>query len=155
MTEYMGSPGDNWAGSNTTESEASLNAAYGIFDEARWRRVGASDDDVARLRDAHGALSPEEQGAEGRALASAPDDEIAQALADGRDRFSYVAADFAGQTIKAVLETVGDDPAAARSALEAERAGQQRVTLVSALEEIAASDEDDDDSDDADDADES
>jgi hypothetical protein len=36
-----------------------------------------------------------------------------------------------------VLAWVGDDPARARAALEAERAGRQRTTLVAELERLA------------------
>lgn len=43
-----------------------------------------------------------------------------------------------GGTISEVLDWVGDDPDRAQTALEAERAGQNRSTLISQLETIAA-----------------
>ncbi len=49
---------------------------------------------------------------------------------------SAVAAD--EMTAAQVLEQVGSDPAKARSALDAERAGKQRVTLLRDLERLSA-----------------
>jgi hypothetical protein len=42
-------------------------------------------------------------------------------------------------TVQEVLDWVGNDPASARAALDKERAGQNRATLTSKLEAIAAS----------------
>lgn len=41
-------------------------------------------------------------------------------------------------TVQDVLDWVGDDPARAQEALDAEQAGQQRSTLIAQLESIAA-----------------
>lgn len=41
-------------------------------------------------------------------------------------------------TVKAILAEVGDDPAKAAEALETEKAGENRATLVKKLEAIAA-----------------
>jgi hypothetical protein len=45
-----------------------------------------------------------------------------------------------GRTVDEVLADVGDDPDAARAALDAERAGRNRVSLVKKLTEIAEAD---------------
>ncbi len=45
---------------------------------------------------------------------------------------------FADGTIPQVLDTVGDDPVKAAAALEAERAGKKRSTLVDRLSDVIA-----------------
>jgi hypothetical protein len=52
-----------------------------------------------------------------------------------------MSADVPQGTIAEVLAWVGDDPGRARAALDAERAGQNRSTLINQLEAIAVSEE--------------
>lgn len=52
------------------------------FNEGRWRRIGANDEQIARLRDEHSAKSYEERVASNTAMASKPDSELAVSLED-------------------------------------------------------------------------
>lgn len=65
----------------------------------------------------------------------------AQRQAAERDRARAEMDDAAEDNVKQVLARVGDDPALARAALEAEsKRDRQRTSLVSKLEQIAAQD---------------
>lgn len=146
-TGYTGGPGDNFghpAVIDTTSSEQLTNAVYAQFDEARWRRVGATDDEVVKLAASHARSKPEKQLSEGKRLASQPDSVLADELAGARGRWGTgeeTAADneedWSG-TISDVLDKVGEDKTKAASALDFEEEHKNRVSLVAALEEIIA-----------------
>lgn len=147
----MGGPGDNFqphpAVNDTTSSEQLTNAVYAAFDEARWRRVGATDDEVVRLAASHARRKPEKQAAEGRRLAEQPDGVLAEELAEARIRWGTdktddetsedeaTEEDWSG-TIAEVLDKVGDDKDKATAALDFEEEHKGRVSLIAALEEI-------------------
>lgn len=70
---------------------------------------------------------------------TAPDNALTEDLERLTDAGALVAPDAAGPaTVEEILAEVGDDQAAAAAALDLERAGKNRKTLVEALEKIAA-----------------
>lgn len=138
LPSYTGGPGDNFG---LSASEQTTNAAYAAFDEGRWRRVGADDDAVERLRLRHEALSAEEQAEEGKRLASVHDDDLKAELENGTEDNPY------DGTVEEVKALVGDDPARAAAALSYEREGKNRVSLINHLQNVAGTDADDSDED--------
>lgn len=101
----------------------------------RWKRAGASDDQLLALAEAHANLGEDQQQSEGRRIDGVSDYDLAAELAG--DRRADVAPDPADGTVAQVLEQVGDDPDLAREALDAESGKDKpRATLVSKLEAI-------------------
>jgi len=138
--EYQGDPGNNFSPQqDPTSSLSQTNAVVGAFDEARWRRVGADDEDIAVLAEIHDNRSEEEKVAEGQRLSSQPDTVLFAELEDleipeyaGEDGETV---DYSG-TVAEVLDRVGNNPQRAKDALAYEEANKNRVRLVAALESI-------------------
>jgi hypothetical protein len=94
-----------------------------------WEPVGEPADDPLPLQ---AALEAENEAARREELIDAQLARVTEA--------AKAAAGGDGRTVDEVLADVGDDPDAARAALDVERAGKGRVSLVKKLTEIAAAD---------------
>ena len=122
------------------ESNDITNAVYGDFAEARWTRVGASEGELAFLKEAHDARTLDEQGAEGKRVAGLHDDNLKAELNVFRAAGGDPASSPYNGTVAEVKDHVGDDAAMAAEALafEASPFGKGRTSLVGHLEKIGS-----------------
>ena len=105
------------------------------FRDDRWRRVGASEEEIAVLAGEWDLMSPGAQEVEGTGIDSISDGMLAVVLEQRREADPQLVAG----SIAEVLDQVGTDPAKARLAITAEEAtAKPRSTLIAKLEEIAA-----------------
>lgn len=118
------------------------------FPDERLRRVGATDDELQTLFDAHQRRSIDNRVSMNDWIRSHHDDDVRALLDDWRSKHGDKAevqavadAPDTSQPISAVLEEVGDDPQKAAAAAAAERSGQNRTTLLAQLDKIASSGE--------------
>ena len=125
------------------ETVAQTNAAYAEFPEARWRTVGADDNEIDRLRTAHEGRTSAEQAAEGMRVSSLSNGDLTEELEVVRDAGDDPAESEYNGTVAEVKDLVDDDPEEARRALRFEKSpfGKGRTTLIRYLQEIVDSDD--------------
>lgn len=107
------------------------------FRHDRWKRAGATDEQLLALSEQHLTLDVAGQEAEGRRIDGVSDYDLADELA-GRRRAEEAPNPAEGK-VQDVLDQVGTDPGLAQAALDAENASEKpRTTLVSKLQAIVA-----------------
>ena len=119
------------------------NAAYSEFPEARWRTVGADDNEIELLRKAHEGRDSAEQAAEGMRVGSLSNGDLEEELEVVRDAGDDPAESEYNGTVADVKDLVDDDPEEARRALRFEKSpfGKGRTTLIKYLQEIVDSED--------------
>lgn len=107
------------------------------FRHDRWKRAGATAEQLLHLAEQHLGLEPAAQEAEGNRIDGVSDYDLADELA-GRRRADEALNPAEGK-VQDVLDQVGQDPGLAQAALDAENASEKpRTTLVSKLQAIVA-----------------
>lgn len=123
---------DPYIADEDVSAEQELDMALRFRDD-RWRRAGASEEELVALEAEFGAMDPDHQLAETSNIDSVSD----MALSEELDARRQADPELVAGSVKSVLDEVGSDPVRARAAIIAEESKDKpRSTLVTQLQAI-------------------